>query len=142
MPTGNDSYLTELDVRIWMRDNDPGSNLLLDDLEFSPEEIRHAMTLAVDYWNEQPPALRNYDYTKFPFRFALLNGTAANLMFMAGMRFRRNALQYNAGGLSIADQEKYQQYDAAGSAWWSEYKAWVANKKRSMNAEIGWATIS
>lgn len=39
-PTGNLNFLTDLDVRIWLRDNDPEANVLLDDFEFSPEEIR------------------------------------------------------------------------------------------------------
>jgi hypothetical protein len=60
-PVGNTGYLSDLDIRIWMRDNDPDANLLIDDYEFSPEEIRTATTLAVDYWNEQPPQLRGYD---------------------------------------------------------------------------------
>ena len=89
-PVGSNTYLTNLDVRIWLRDNDPDANFLLDDFEFSPEEIRTAMTLAVDKWNETPPYLRNYDYDKFPYRFHLLQGTAGNLLFMAAHRFRRN----------------------------------------------------
>ena len=138
---GNDTYLTDLDVRIWLRDNNPEANNLLLDYEFTPEEIRQAMTLTVDHYNDQPPYIRNYDYDKFPWRSKLLEGTAANLLFMAAHRFRRNALQYSNGGLSVADQEKYQQYDAAGDKLWSSFKAWVIDHKRAVNATIGWATI-
>jgi len=141
MPKGNDTYLTDLDVRIWLRDNDPNANFLLEDFEFSPEEIRTAMTLTADYWNDQPPYIRNYDYDKFPYRSQLLMGTAANLLFMAAHRYRRNSLQYSAGGTSINDQEKYQQYDAAGARLWEEYKHWVIINKRALNAESGWANI-
>ena len=141
MPKGNDNYLTDLDVRIWLRDNDPEANTLLDDFEFSPEEIRTAMTLTVDYWNDQPPQLRNYDYDKFPWRSQLLTGTAGNLLYIAANRYRRNALQYSAGGLTIQDQEKYQQYDAAGHRLFESYKEWVTRHKRAMNAEQGFATI-
>lgn len=141
MPKGNDTYLTDLDVRIWLRDNDPNANFLLEDFEFSPEEIRTAMTLTADYWNDQPPYIRNYDYDKFPYRSQLLMGTAANLLFMAAHRYRRNSLQYSAGGTSINDQEKYQQYDAAGARLWEEYKRWVVINKRAINAELGWANI-
>ena len=81
-PIGSKTYLTDLDVRIWLRDNDPEANKLLDDYEFSPEEIRTAMTLTVDHWNDQPPYIRSYDYDKFPYRSKLLQGTAANLLFM------------------------------------------------------------
>ncbi len=140
-PVGNDTFLTDMDVRIWLRDNDPEANNLLLDYEYTPEEIRTAMTLAVDYYNDRPPYIKNYDYDKFPWRSQLLTGTAANLLFMAGHRFRRNALQYSNGGLSVADQEKYQQYDSAGARLWEEYKAWVVDHKRAVNATIGWANI-
>jgi len=140
-PIGSNQYLTDADVRVWLRDNDPEANLLIDDFEFSPEEMRTAMTLTVDYWNDQPPYIRNYDYDKFPFRSKLLTGTAANLLFMAAHRFRRNALQYSAGGLSVQDQEKYQQYDAAAARLWQEYKDWVPMNKRSINAEQGFFHI-
>jgi len=140
-PIGSNQYLTDADIRVWLRDNDPEANLLIDDFEFSPEEIRTAMTLTVDYWNDQPPYLRNYDYDKFPFRSKLLTGTAANLLFMAAHRFRRNALQYSSGGLTVQDQEKYQQYDAAAARLWQEYKDWVPMNKRSINAEHGFFHI-
>jgi len=142
-PAGNRQYLTDVDVRIWLRDNDPAANLLLDDYEFAPEEIRSAMTLAVDYWNDQPPPLMlPYDYTRFPWRSSLLRATAANLLFMAAHRFRRNALSYSAGGMTVADQEKYAQYDTAGGALWDEYKLWVANQKRAINISQGFAVLA
>ena len=141
-PIGNSGYLTDVDVRIWLRDNDPDANLLLDDFEFSPEEIRTAMTLTVDYWNETPPDVGSYDYDKFPYRFALLRGTAANLLFMAAHRFRRNQLSYSAGGLTVDDQNKYQQYDSAGARLWEEYKQWITTKKKSTNVNSGWGTVN
>jgi hypothetical protein len=140
-PKGSDTYLTDIDVRIWLRDNDPEANKLLDDYEFSPEEIRTAMTLTVDYWNDQPPYIRSYDYDKFPFRSQLLTGTAANLLFIAANRYRRDSLQYSAGGLTVQDQEKYQQYDMAGDRLWAQYKDWAIRNKRSLNAENGFATL-
>ena len=141
-PVGNTGYLTDVDVRIWLRDNDPDANLLIDDFEFSAEEIRTAMTLTVDYWNETPPHTSSYDYDKFPFRYALLRGTAANLLFMAAHRFRRNHLQYSAGGLTVDDQNKYQQYDAAGARLWDEYKQWVTQTKKTQNVDLGWGTVN
>ena len=54
-PFGNAGYLSEMDVRIWLRDLDPELNKLLDDYEFGQEEIRTASTLAVDFWTEEPP---------------------------------------------------------------------------------------
>ena len=141
-PEGNRQYLTDLDVRIWLRDNNPEANLLIDDYEYDPEEIRTAMTLTVDYYNDLPPVgMGRIDYTRFPWRSRLLCGTAANLLFIAAHRFRRNALKYSAGGMTIADQEKYQEYDAAGGRLWEEYKEWAVAHKRSLNISQGWAVI-
>lgn len=60
---------------------------------------------------------------------------------MAAHRFRRNALQYNAGGMSVADQEKYSAYDQAGGRLWEEFKTWVGQHKRALNIERGWGSI-
>lgn len=140
-PIGNDRFLTDLDIRIWLRDNEPAANTLLDDYEFTPEELRTAITLAVDYWNETPPPLVTYDYPEFPFRFHLLKGTCANLLFIAANHYRRNFMQYNVPGASIAPMNKAPEYDAAGQKLWEEYKLWVAQKKRAMNIEQGFGTI-
>lgn len=135
---GNNNFLTDMDIRIWLRDNDPSANVLLDDFEFSAEELRTAQTLAVDYWNETPPAIQGYNYDKFPYRYALLRGTAANLLFMAAHRYRRNELQYSAGGLQVNSEAKSQAYDQAGQRLWAEYTQWVRMKKRELNAALGW----
>ena len=140
-PQGNPGYLTEQDIRIWLRDTDPEANLLIRDYEFGHEEIRTAQTLAVDYFNEASPNLTiyNFEYTNFPFRYHLLMGTAANLLFIAANRYRRNELQYNIGGGAVADQSKAPAYDTAGEKLWEQYKVWCADKKRELNIRQGWA---
>ena len=141
-PQGNEGFLTEMDIRIWMRDTDPKLNYLLDDYEFDSEELRTAMTLTVDKWNETPPflgATGNYTLITFPFRGMLLRGTVANLLFMAAHRFRRNSLKYNVPGGTVADQEKFQEYDGAGEKLWQEYTTWLQHAKRAINMEAGFA---
>lgn len=143
VPIGNRGYITELDVRIWLRDNDPAANNLIQDYEFSPEEIRTAMTMTVDKWNDTPPHMPGHNFTvnNFPFRSTFIKGTAANLLFIAAHRFRRNALKYNVPGGMVADQEKYQEYDSAGQRLWDEYVQWVFTEKRAMNMEEGFALV-
>lgn len=140
-PSGNTGFLSEMDVRIWLRDSDPSANLLLDDFEFGQEEIRTASTLAVDAWNEEAPAIVSYELYNFPYRFALLRGTAANLLFMAAHRYRRNKLNYAVPGGAVNDQDKDREYDAAGERLWQAYVDWVRRKKRSINIERGWGTV-
>ena len=141
MPKGNDTYLSEMDVRIFLRDLDPAANTLLDDFEFGQEEIRTASTLAVDYWNETPPPIQGYEVHTFPWRYHLLMGTSANLLFMAAHRYRRNQLDYNVPGGGISDQNKAREYDAAGDKLWTQFKEWCAQQKKSQNVHQGWGLI-
>ena len=143
IPKGNQRFLSELDIRIWLRDVDPEANLLIKDLEFSPEEIRTAVTLAVDYWNETPPLMQGYDYdiNSFPYRYHLLMGTAGNLLFIAANAYRRNKLPYNIGGGTVNDQDRDQPYDAAGDRLWKQYQAWVMRKKRELNMTQCWGRV-
>jgi len=146
-PIGNKGYVTEMDIRLFMRDLDPAMNYLLDDVEFSPEEIRTAMTHTVDRFNDTPPfiltpnGMNGYTIYDFPFRSHLLRGTIASLLHIAAHRFRRNALKYNIPGGAVADQEKFGEYDNAGNQLWKEYNDWVANTKRAINMEMGFAII-
>ena len=142
-PQGNDRYITDLDIRIWLRDNDPAANLLIDDYEYSPEEIRTAMTLAVDKWNDTPPFMSTYIYTidNFPFRSAFILGTAANLLYIAAHRYRRNSLKYNVPGGAVAVQEKNVDYDNAGERLSKQYSEWLQHTKRALNMESGWGLV-
>ena len=142
-PVGNAVFLSEMDIRIWLRDHDPTANLLIKDLEFSTEEIRTAATLAVDAFNEEPPNMNvaNYTVQNFPFRYNLLQGTVANLLTMAGHLYRRNELKYNVPGGSVDDQAKGEDYDRAADRLAKGYMSWVRRKKREINTSRGWGRI-
>ena len=137
---GNARYLTDIDIRLWLRDS-PDLNRLLDDYEFTPAEIQAAQTHAVDYWNELPPDIGSYDYTVFPFRFNMLQGTVANLLFIAANSYRRNKLKYDIPGGAISDLDKEPEYTAAAEKLWNEYKQWCMHKKRELNSESAWGTV-
>ena len=137
-PAGNDCAMTDMEVRIFLRDTDPEANLLLDDFEFSDEEIRTAMNITMDRWNDTPPDIYRMDYDKFPYRSILLLGVASNLLSMAAHRYRRNSLAINAGGTSVNDQDKAGQYDQAAARLRDEYLHMIRTKKRELNSNLGW----
>lgn len=137
-PVGNDASMTDMEVRIFLRDKDPEANLLLDDYEFTPEEIRTAMNITVDRWNDMPPDIYRMDYDEFPYRSILLLGVASNLLAMAAHRYRRNSLQINAGGTSVNDQDKAREYDQASARLRDEYLQAMRTKKRELNVGLGW----
>lgn len=137
-PHGNDCSMTEMEVRIFLRDKDPDANLLLDDYEFTSEEIRTALNITVDKWNDTPPEIYRMDYDEFPYRSILLLGVASNLLAMAAHRYRRNSLSINAGGTSVNDQDKAREYDQASMRLREEYLQAIRTKKRELNADLGW----
>lgn len=137
-PKGNDCAMTDMEVRIFLRDKDPDANILLDDYEFTPEEIRTAMNITVDRWNDTPPDIYRMDYDEFPYRSILLLGVASNLLAMAAHRYRRNSISINAGGTSVSDQDKAREYDQASMRLRDEYLHAIRTKKRELNSNLGW----
>lgn len=134
---GNDGFMTDNEIRTFLRDADPDANLLLDDLEFTPEEIRDARTSIVDKWNEAPPPVGIYQYDTFPYRYHYRLGTCAILLWMAANRYRRNDLQYNIGGGAVADQAKADSYDRAGDKLMGQFNEWMQKEKLRINMELG-----
>jgi len=138
---GNAGVISDMDVRVFLRDADPDANLLLDDYEFTAEELRSAMNLIVDKWNETVPTVGSYQVESFPWRYHMLIGTCANLLRMAGYRYQRNDLPYQIGGGVVNDQSKAQSYHATADRLAAEFDAWMRLKKSSIQADIGWGTV-
>lgn len=131
------------EVRLHLRDSNPGESFLLDRLMFDDAEIALAITRPVQYWNEIPPPLdRIYNTQNFPFRYHWLEGICANLFLMVAEQFRRNQFNYSAGGLSVDDQNKEGAYERAGQTRWQAYREWVRATKASINLESCYGEVS
>lgn len=136
---GNKGFISDVDIRVFLRDH-PETNKLLGDYEFTPEEIRTAMTLVVDKWNDTPPLINSFKVDTFPFRWALLLGTCANLLTMAAMKYRRDNLTYNVSGGAIDDQNKAQAYDIAAAKLGEEFNQWMIRTKAHINLSQCWGS--
>lgn len=133
--------ITVPEVRMELRDQCSDANYLIDELEYTDAEIIHCIRKAVDVFNETNPPVGSYAYDKFPYRANWLKGTVAFLLQMMAHSFRRNALQYNAGGLSVADQEKYREYAQVGAKLEEEYVYWCQRKRVEINMNMGYRSI-
>lgn len=123
-------------VRVYLRDSSPADNPLLNTLEFDLPEICDAMILCVQHWNTvQPPVRRTFNTTNFPASSAVLNGIMGELYLTAAKHYRRNQLNYSAGGLSIDDKNKSQEYETIGDRMLQEYLKWVRMVKVQINKE-------
>lgn len=131
------------EVRLHLRDSNPGESYLLDRLMFDDAEIALAIARPVQYWNEIPPPLdRVYNTQNFPFRYHWLEGICANLFLMVAEQFRRNQFNYSAAGLVVDDQNKEASYERAGQTRWQAYREWVRATKASINLESCYGEVT
>jgi len=121
------------EIRMWMMDSAPSENYLLDEIEFSDEQILLAITEPVRLWNETPPPIRRYNTRNFPYMHHWAIGILGELYEMAAHHYRRNFLQTSGGGVAVADKAKEKDYLAEALRLKQEYKSWLINKKLELN---------
>lgn len=139
--TNHGLALSIAEIRMAIRDVDAEANYLLEELDFSDQEIALAIRRCVDYWNEMPPPVAVYKPTSFPWRYHLSLGAAAILHQMAANQKMRNDLPYQAGGLTVQDTIKFQQYTDFYKQYWQQWADWVKTKKYELNVEGAYAIL-
>lgn len=141
---GVDGPPTIQEIRLQIRDSSPAENLLLQDVEFSGEEIIRAIVKPVSLWNETPPDLTAHRYTtcNFPFRENWMTGIQGELMRIASHWYRRNRMNYQAAGVSVDDNNKEREYLQAAHLFLDEYQVWMTRKKVELNARGAFGEVS
>jgi hypothetical protein len=134
--------LSTWEVRMAMRDMCPDANFLLDSVEFSQEEIMWAIRRPIEYWNGALPPVSLFTVDTFPFRYQWLDATVGELLLMAALWMRRNDLDYSAAGLQIMDTKKWPDYHKLGTEKIENWKKYVEEKKKSLNAEGAYGTLT
>lgn len=129
------------EIRMELMDTCPDANYLLDELEFTDADILHAIRKAVDVFNELPPPIGGYPYDTFPFRAHWMKASVGFLLQAVAHKYRRNRLQYSAGGVTIADQEKAEEYFSVGKRLEQEYMEWAIQRRIIMNVQSGYGSV-
>jgi hypothetical protein len=123
-------------IRMYLRDSSPEDNPLLNTLEFDLSEICEAMLVCIEYWNTmQPRVRRTFNTTNFLNPSVMIDGVMGELYLLAAKHYRRNQLAYTAGGLSVDDKNKAQEYEVIGQRMLDEYLKWVKMTKIQINKE-------
>lgn len=131
------------DLRMALLDNNDGAdgapfNNLLTDVEFSDVELATAIRRVVDMWNETPPPVYYFTTTTFPYRYWWMIGATAIILRAGAARYRRNRLAYAAGGVSVDDQSKAEEYEQTSMQRMAEFKEWMMNEKTRINMGYCW----
>ena len=132
----NDGPPTIQEIRMLLMDSSPSENLLLDDLEFSDEQIMLAIAKPIETWNETPPPLRKLNTRTFPWRGAWRDGILAELYLMASAHYRRNRLQTSAAGVDSDTKNKEREYVGASQLYADKFTTWLRDKKASINMKL------
>ncbi len=101
MQVSRGCYLTELDVRAYVADNETKEGFPCD-FDFTPEEMAHAMQSAAREWNSTPPYVSN----AFPNQLSkhtniFYDGCAAFLYLLLLQKEMRGDTPYTAGSVNV-----------------------------------------
>jgi hypothetical protein len=128
--------VTVAEVRFALRDY-PEANNLLNDVEFSDNEIAYCITKPIDRWNSMLPDVGQYDIHTFPWHDVHLNATIGELLKIAAHHYFRNQLPYSSGGLSIDDKNKGPVYMQMAEQESAKFNQFCAERKFEANVMGG-----
>jgi hypothetical protein len=127
------TIITDNDIRLFMIDKSADDNYLLDDVEFTEEEINQAHGLAVDKYNSTLPLTDIA--TEIP-RYEAIIGTTAILLRMRAINMVRNRLDYqNKNGTAVQDKNKAKEYLELAREMSAEFDARIKGLKVHLNIE-------
>lgn len=133
--------LTLGQVTRFLRDH-PSYNILLDEVQFSTEDMEDAMHFAVEQYNAITPVTR-FTENNFPNDYIFLIGTCAHLMRSEGFLQLRNQLTYDDGDVaSIGIDDKYAAYTGLRDTLYGEWREMARAVKTQMNMEQGYGSLS
>ena len=128
-----------------MRDVCPEFNTLLEDVEFSDEDIMFAMIRPIREWNETPPDLSgsggSFTQNTFPWRDYQMRATIGYLLNAAAIHQQRNQFNYSAGGVSIRDKDKATPYLGISERLLGEWREFILLKKKEINANLCYGSV-
>jgi len=129
------------EIRMAMRDLCADFNFLIDRQEVADEEILYALRRPVNQWNETPPPLFYYSPSTFPYHEHWLRATIGILLRTVAMWMRRNDLDYQAGGVAVADTKKWPDYLKMADRYDEEWRNFIKQAKITENLSGAYAEL-
>lgn len=143
------AIVTTDEIRMFLRDyalgHLPGGqgNILLDDVQFTPDELNFSVKMAVSAFNGLTPVSSFlFDGSDFPNEYLLLIGTARFLMTSESFHQLRNQVSVQDGDIAPTGiYEKGQLYLALAQALRAEWQMMARDIKNQQNMEGGYGTL-
>jgi hypothetical protein len=141
------TVITTDQVRMFMRDFALGhltggqGNIILDDVQFSKDELDFAIEMAVESFNALTP-ISSFTTVNFPNKYLHLLGTARFLMLSESFHQLRNQVNVQDGDIAPTGiYEKAQAYIALAQALQQEWATISRNMKNQFNMEGAYGNI-
>lgn len=137
------SPLTISELRLRLRDVCPEANEVLQDFEYTDDEIALAIRDPVDEFNATRPPRTSYTTSTFPWqwRYQWARASLAVLMKMASRKYLRDHLPYDAGGVAVDSKNKFKEYNAFADELHGEWLNFIYEQKARMNAQRGYGRL-
>ena len=129
-------------VRMFLRDR-ADKNILLDDVQFTDDELNFATEMTVSAFNAVTPQTR-FTPSSFPehLRYVLLLGTARFLLVSESFLQARNQATYQDGDIApIGIDDKAALYSQMAASFKAEWDELVRGIKTQNNMESAYATL-
>lgn len=120
-------------LRLYIRDKKELNRLLLGEFESDDSELRMAIVMALEDWNNTPPPIGRVTLVTHPAKHLLLMGAALHALRGAGLWHSREHMPSSDGGTSADDHAKAGEYQAWISAIAQEYETKKQDYKVSAN---------
>lgn len=128
------------EIQIALNDH-AAENELLGETEFDMADITHALVAPIRQWNESPPPIAYFNCINFPYRYHWRQAVIGELLSSAVHKYMRNNLNMNHGGVQGNFKDKYKEYLQMVMLYKQEWKEFVEEKKMSINAQQGIASL-
>ncbi len=133
------------EIRYHLTDTCAQQNELLDAFEYSDSDIINGIHNCVEYFNGFLGG-RGLKYTPINFprdgRYFLKQGVCAFLLRARAVILARNTLPFNAGGVSIDDQNKSKIYLELASIFNRDWVTWCGRKQHEYTFKRGFMRLS
>jgi hypothetical protein len=146
-PVTSDPKISVEEVRLWLRDAAlnvlPGGqgNILLDDIQFTQEEVDFALRMAVANFNVVTPQ-SGHTIENFPNDYLLLLGTSRFLMVSESFHQLRNQVTAQDGDIAPTGiYDKHQAYLALAQTLRGEWDTLVRGVKNQNNMEGAYGVL-
>ena len=124
--------IQEIRMQLW--DTSAADNPLLENVEFSDDQIATAIAKPIDVFNSHvPPINQIFNTSNFPWRSNWIDAIKGYLFSFAGDFYRRNRFGGSGGGLEIDDRNKEQEYMRASKMYLEQWEQFVTAKKIQLN---------